>query len=169
MTPQLKGNENLYDLKGQVDHKIAFIKEYIPEDVRIHLISHSIGAKISIELLKREDLEKQIQQCYLLFPTIERMVEARNGFWFFRIFNRIFFLLQFFYYAFSFLPLNVRTWLLYGFCSIAGWPNYFLGTTIKFSAPEVLDKVWFMAVDEMERVCEIDEEVIKENLSRLKF
>lgn len=169
VTPQLKGNEHLYNLQGQIDHKIAFINKYIPRNVKIHLISHSIGAKISIALLKDEIINKQIQQSYLLFPTIERMVDGRNGFWFFRVFNPIFPLLQFFYVAFSYLPLIVRTWLLYGFCAIAGWPEYFLGTTIKFAAPEVLDKVWFMAVDEMEKVVDIDEDIIKKNLGRLKF
>lgn len=169
LSPQLKGNEHLYDLGGQVKHKVAFINEHIPKHVKIHLLSHSIGAKISIELLKDDDINQQIQQCYLLFPTIERMVQARNGFWFFKIFNRIFPLIQLIYYAFSYLPLFARTWIIYAFCVIASWPNYLLGTVVKGATPEVLDKVWFMAVDEMEKVCEIDANVIKENLPRLKF
>lgn len=167
--PSLEGNHDLYNLQGQINHKIDFISKYVPKGVKIHLISHSIGAKISLELLKDSVMTYNIHQCYLLFPTIERMIDSKNGFWFYKIFNPIFFLLRFFYYAFSFLPLTMRTILLYIFCYFSGYPEYFLGTVIKASSPTVLDKVWFMAQDEMKRVCDIDNEIIAQNLHRLKF
>jgi Lipid-droplet associated hydrolase len=159
----------LYNLQGQVNHKIEFISKFVPKGVKIHLVSHSIGSKISLELLKDNNMSYKIHQCYLLFPTIERMVDSNNGFWFYKVFNPIFFLLRLFYYAFSFLPLIVRTIILYIFCYCSGIPEYFLGTVIKTSSPTVLDKVWFMAEDEMQKVCDIDDEVIMRNLHRLKF
>lgn len=54
--------------------QIHFIREQIPRDVKIHLVGHSIGSYISMELLKTPDINDQIQHCYLLFPTIEYMV-----------------------------------------------------------------------------------------------
>lgn len=106
----------------------------------------------------------------MLFPTIEKMVESSNGFWFYKVFNRIFLLIQLIYYAFDFLPLKVRTIIIsFAFCIVAGYPKYFLGTVIKTLAPSALDKIWFMAEDEMTQVCEIDSDVINKNMQRLKF
>lgn len=149
-------------------HKIEFIIKYIPKSVKLHIVSHSVGAKISLELLKNDDISKRVQNHYLLFPTIENMFESRNGF-FFKILDRIFIVLQCFYYMFSYLPLRIRTIVLYFFCCLSGYPNYFLGTVIKSSNPATLDKVWFLAKDEIEKINDIDEEVIRNNIHRLKF
>ena len=169
IVPPLKSNNDLYSLQGQVNHKIDFISRFVPQGVKIHLVSHSIGSKISLDLLKVYSVNRKIHQCYLLFPTIAHMVDSNNGFWFKKVFNRIYFFLWMFYYAFSFLPLLVRTLVLYVFCYFSGYPKYFLGTVIKASSPTALDKIWFMAQDEMKKVREIDHEVINQNLSRLKF
>lgn len=167
--PPLEGNENLYNLEGQLNHKIEFIKRYIPEDVKIHLIGHSVGCKVAMDLLKHEEIGSRIHQCYFLFATIEKMAETSNGFWLYKVFNKIFFLLQFLYYAFSFLPLTLRTWIVYMYCLAAGHPKYFLGTIIKMSTPECLDRIWFMALDEMKSIRELDDETIRENMHRIKF
>lgn len=167
--PPLTGNHDLYNLQGQINHKIEFIRKFVGEEVKIHLVSHSIGAKISLELLKHDLISQKIHRCYLMFPTIERMVESNNGFWFYKVFDRIFFLLQLIYYGFSFLPLTLRTIFLYFFCLLNGIPNVLLGTVIKVSSPTAIDKVWFMAKDEMEKVCQIDDVVIKKNQHRLNF
>jgi Lipid-droplet associated hydrolase len=169
IVPPLEGNESLYDLQGQVKHKSDFIKKFIPKSVKVHIVGHSIGSKIILELLKDEEISQQVHQSYLLFPTIEKMVESKNGFWFYEVFNKIFFLLQFFYYAFHYLPLTVRTIILYGFCWLSSFPKFFLGTVIKASSPTALDKIWFMAQDEMKKVRKIDEETIKANMNRIKF
>lgn len=167
--PPLESNNDLYNLRGQIKHKIEFISTFVPRGVKIHLVSHSIGAQISLELLKDSLMSYKIHQCYMLFPTIERMVDSSNGVWFHKVFNRIFFIMRFIFYAFSFLPLAVRTVLLYIYCWFCGYPEYFLGTVIKASSPAVLEKIWFMAQDEMDKVCDIDDGIIKQNLHRLKF
>lgn len=170
--PPLEGNGDLYNLQGQVNHKADFIKKYVPPGVKVHIVAHSIGTKISLELLRNEEISDKVHQGYLLFPTIERMMTTPNGSWF-CFFDRWFFpFMQFFYYAFSYLPLIVRTLILYAFCWIAGYPAFFLGTVIKLSTPTVIDKIWFMSKDEMDNVCEIDNEfgqIIKQNMHRLKF
>lgn len=159
----------MYNLQGQVNHKIDFISKFVPQGVKVHLVSHSIGSKISLELLKINSISSKIQQCYLLFPTIERMVDSGNGFWFQNVLMRMFFFLRLFLIAFSFLPLVIRTIFLYVLSYFMGFPKFFLGTVIKFSNPAVVDKVIFMAKDEMEKVRDIDEETIERNLHRLKF
>lgn len=167
--PPLEGNHDLYNLKGQLNHKVDFLSKFIPNDVKIHLISHSIGSKISLQLLKDEELSKRIAKCYLLFPTIEKILDSPNGFWVFRLLDSIFPLLRLFYYAFSYMPLIVRIYVVYFFCYLSGYPKFFLGTILKLTTPTVVDKIWFLTRDEMENVREIDDEIIRKNLHRLKF
>ena len=68
----------LFTLEGQVNHKIDFINRYVPAGVNVHFIGHSIGAKISIELVKLYR-EKHNAAAYLLFPTLERMAQTPKG------------------------------------------------------------------------------------------
>lgn len=72
-------SERLYDLQQQIDHKANIIRNYVPANCRVHVIGHSFGAKVALELLKMPELEKQIIKCYMLFPTIERIGDTRNA------------------------------------------------------------------------------------------
>lgn len=59
--------------------QVAFIKQYVPKDAKLHLVGHSIGSWCILQLLKDQEIAKQVVRCYLLFPTIERMAETPNG------------------------------------------------------------------------------------------
>lgn len=167
--PPLEGNESLYNLAGQLQHKVDFIRKYVPSDVKIHLIGHSIGAYLALELLKIPDISDRIQHCYMLFPTIERMVNTKNGFILTRIVKPFYFLVQWFYQCFALLPTVIKVWIIYAYFVISRTPKYFLGTGLKYANPAVVHKVWIMALDEMEKVRELDVENIKANKYRLKF
>lgn len=167
--PPLKGHEDVYNLNGQIKHKTDFIRRFIPDEVKVHLVSHSIGSKISLKLLEDNEMSYKIKQCYLLFPTIENMIHTSNGFWFDKVFDRFFFILKFLSHAFNLLPLTFRTILIYLFSLIAGYPKFFLGTIVKTTNPAILEKIWFLAQDEMRQVREIDKDIIMKNLYRLKF
>lgn len=58
---------------------MEFIKKYVPEDAQLHLVGHSIGAWLVLNLLKDSDIDRRTKKCYLLFPTIEHMAESCNG------------------------------------------------------------------------------------------
>ncbi|KAG5866152.1 hypothetical protein JTB14_017002 [Gonioctena quinquepunctata] len=73
--PKFKGNEYVYGLKGQIEHKVDFFEKYIPKNARIHLIGHSIGSYIILELLEHPSIKDKVADVYLLFPTIEEMVQ----------------------------------------------------------------------------------------------
>lgn len=62
-----------------------FIKKYVPEDAKLHLIGHSIGSWMVLNILKDNFISKRVTKCYLLFPTIEHMAKTRNG----RFFTRV--------------------------------------------------------------------------------
>ncbi|XP_006813019.1 lipid droplet-associated hydrolase-like [Saccoglossus kowalevskii] len=74
-----KHNEKL-NLRGQVKHKVDFIKNHISPDTKVILIGHSIGCYIILEILK-ELPRLNVLKCVLLFPTIEGMWESPKGTW----------------------------------------------------------------------------------------
>lgn len=74
----LSDKPELFTLDGQVNHKIKFIDTYVPTDVNLHFIGHSIGAKICVELVKRYR-KTHNAAAYLLFPTLERMAQTPSG------------------------------------------------------------------------------------------
>lgn len=167
--PDYVGNERLYDLKGQVYHKAEFINKYVPENVKIHLMGHSIGAYVILELLKRPSIKNRVQKEYLLYPTIERLGATPNG----RIFTKVFPLLTwlgiFIFWLFNILPPVLRIPFVYIYFLIFRIPKYFVGTAIKYARPSVVHKVIALAVEEMEIVNELDEQLIGENLKLLKL
>jgi hypothetical protein len=168
-TPPLKGNEHLYDLQGQINHKIDFIQKFVPKDVKIYLIGHSIGAKISLELLKIPEFSKQVEKCYLMCPTIEHIAKSTKGV---KVpsFDRIFFLLRIFYNLFHLLPVNWKASVVKYFIKRDGMDvEEFLKPSLEYTNPRVIDRIWFMALDEMEKIKDLDEVLVRENIHRLKL
>lgn len=115
-----------------------------------------------VEMLKREPtFRHKIQHSYLLFPTIERMAASSNGFYFTKIFQNIWFLLRLFVLLFSKLPMFFRVFLLSIYFWLSSIPRYFLGTALKYSRLTIMEKVLFLADDEMKRVVELDSETLE--------
>uniref|UniRef100_A0A336M4G2 Lipid droplet-associated hydrolase n=1 Tax=Culicoides sonorensis TaxID=179676 RepID=A0A336M4G2_CULSO len=166
--PQLKGNEEKYDLNGQLNHKIEFLTKYIPDNVKIHLVGHSVGAWTILQLLKNRDIRDKVHHCYLLFPTIERMKISPAGqifterieraLWY----SKIFYMLGFMPYAFRryFLNYYVQKWNL---------PEAYLDAALKVANDRVLERILHMGRDQVENVYDLEVDWIKENKSILKF
>lgn len=167
-TPPLKGNEKLYNLQGQLDHKIDFVNRFIPKSVNVYLIAHSIGAKICLDLLKHKQFSDQVRHVYLMFPVIERLGESRSG-KLVPTFKRYFFLLRASYNLFALLPMSWRRAIVRWRCRKEGIPEKFLEICIANTNPSVLDRIWFMTLDEMEKVKEIDHETVQNNMNKLKL
>lgn len=71
--------EQRYDLDGQVEHKIEFVRRFVPAHVRVHLISHSIGCWISLQMLRDAQLKAKIINCYFLFPALDELAASPRG------------------------------------------------------------------------------------------
>lgn len=169
VTPKLKGNESLYDLRGQLDHKIDFVNQFIPKDVKVYLIGHSVGSKLCLDLLKSHEVfSEQVQHAYLMFPTIEKIGQSKNGE---RVptFNRFFFLLRIFYNSFALLPTSWRRAIVKWQSNREGVGEEFFESSFEYTNPPVIDRIWFLALDEMEKIRELDEETVKKNIHRLKL
>lgn len=165
--PKLKENPHLYDLKGQLQHKIKFL-EHIPEQIsKIYVIGHSVGAHLILELLKSSPkFDEKVAKCYLMFPTIEKIAKSSHG----EIFTKLtcfFFVARMILFFFNILPLSLRTRAVKFFCS--DMPEEFHDSCLEYTKTQVIEKIFYMAVDEMEKITDYDEELIKNNLHRLKL
>ncbi|ALC42990.1 CG9186 [Drosophila busckii] len=168
--PQLTGNEELFNLNGQITHKIEFIEKYIPSHVKIHLIGHSIGAWMILQLLQDEQIRDRIKKCYLLFPTVERMMESPNGWTFTKIAMPLYSVFGYvFFNLFNAMPIWLRIFLIQIYFWIFSIPKHYVGTALKYSRPSVAEKVVFLADDEMARVRGLQRELIEQHLPLLKF
>lgn len=167
--PLLQDNEDKFNLKGQIKHKIDFIETYVPKGVKIHLIGHSIGAWMILELLKIPEINERIQKCYMLFPTLEKMVESPNGKRFTNFcipFLKVILLLLRLLYK---IPLFIKIFIIYVYFWFSSIPNFYIGTAVKYSKPAVIERAIFLANDEMATVRNLDIPQIKNNIKLLKF
>ncbi|KAH8408718.1 hypothetical protein KR215_011485 [Drosophila sulfurigaster] len=168
--PQLSGNQELFNLDGQITHKIEFIKKYVPRDVKIHLIGHSIGAWMILQLLQEQEIRQRVKKCYMLFPTIERMMESPNGWLFTKIAMPLYSVFGYVFFTFfNVLPVWLRILLIQIYFLIFSIPKQFTGTALKYTKASVAEKVVFLADDEMARVRGLQRELVQENLGLLKF
>ncbi|XP_061401661.1 lipid droplet-associated hydrolase-like [Musca vetustissima] len=167
--PQLKGNEELFDLDGQIRHKIEFIEKYVPENVKIHLMGHSIGAWMVLQLLRNESIRKRIKKCYLLFPTIERMIESPNGWTFTKIGLPLYSVFGFLIALLNRLPKLLLVLLVQIYFWFSSIPSNHLNNVLGYIKATVTEKVVFLAEDEMARVCGLQKDIIRNNMPLLKL
>lgn len=167
--PPLQGHESDFDLAGQVRHKAEFIRQYVPADVRIHLIGHSIGAWMTLELLKLPDIKARVAHSYLLFPTIERMADTVPGRMLTQGILPYWWLLSWAIRLFNALPTLLATLLVSVYFWLVGIPLTFVGTTLKYLRLSILSQILHLAADEMHVVKEADVQTLRENVDRLKL
>lgn len=83
--------------------QVEFINKYVPKDARLHLIGHSIGSWMILNMMKDELIAKRVTKSYLLFPTVERMAESPNGRLLCNVVRIFFFIIFFLYKIFFFI------------------------------------------------------------------
>lgn len=163
----MKNNKHLYDLNGQIKHKIEFI-DCIPDQIsKIYVIGHSVGSKIILDMLKLSPkFDNKVEKCFLMFPTIEHISDSANG----EVFTKLvpfFFLARLIVQLFNLFPFNIRKRAVKFFCSEI--PEEFHECCLEYSKTEVIEKSFYMAKVEMEEIKDYDEELIRNNLHRLKL
>ncbi|EFA08623.1 lipid droplet-associated hydrolase [Tribolium castaneum] len=164
----LQGNEGLFGLRGQVEHKLDFIKKYVPEDARLHLVGHSIGSYMILELLKEELVRNKVVDVKLLFPTFEYMAETANG-KFLNFIKPIIWLVVFLSWIYTILPSILSNFLMYLYMKIMCIPKMHFRTMVHLIEPSILEKVFFLAYEELQNVRERNDTLIKENCNKIKF
>ncbi|XP_044272644.1 lipid droplet-associated hydrolase [Tribolium madens] len=165
---RLKGNEGLFGLRGQVEHKLDFIKKYVPEGARLHLVGHSIGSYMILELLKEELVREKVVDVKLLFPTFEYMAETANG-KFLNFVKPFIWLIVFLSWIYTLLPSILSNFLMYIYMEINSIPKMHFRVLVQLVEPSILQKVFFLAYEELEFVKERNASLIKENCNKIKF
>lgn len=150
--------------------QVDFFRKYIPTDVRIHIIGHSIGSYIALELLENSFINDRVSNAYLLFPTVEHMAMTAHGKFLNRYIRRIVWLIVILSWIFTVLPTLVQTVLLYIYMFITGIPPSENCENIRsLIKPAVLKRVFFLAFEELDQVKERNNKIIQKNLGKLKF
>ncbi|XP_008216360.1 lipid droplet-associated hydrolase [Nasonia vitripennis] len=165
--PDTKPARHLYDLKGNLKHKIEFIKQYVPADARIHIIAHSIGSWFTINLLRETEIADRVVKCYLLFPTIERMAESPTGRFLTGIVLRIAAVIIFLSWIFTLLPYLLQVVLIRVFGLFYGIPAHQTGAVLQLVHPIPLKRIFLLAKDEMILVKELDDNLISQHKRKL--
>ncbi|XP_050357402.1 lipid droplet-associated hydrolase [Nymphalis io] len=160
-----KNDLTLFDLQGQLQHKLDFIENHVSQTSKIHLVGHSIGAWMIIELLQKNDkLMDKVLSVNLLFPTLQRMAESRNGIFVNNVFRKFNWFILFLCKLLYVLPTLVFRYIVYLYLMATSMPYYYCDTIMQLVDPSVIEKVFFMAFDEMDTVKKLN----REGLNKIK-
>lgn len=159
--------KDVYGLQGQIEHKLAFLRAHVPKDMKLVVIGHSIGCYMILKILKIAP-ELQIIRAFLLFPTIERMSESPKG----RILTPLLCRFRYALYATGYIllkpcPAFIKSILIKTYFWFMNLENEHIKTYCL--EPFCLANVAYLGGQEMMKVVERDNEIIKEHLSKLTF
>ena len=167
-------NANCKNILDQIDHKVAFIDEFVPRDKKIILIGHSIGAYIVLKMLENKELEERVCRSVLLFPTIERITSTPNAKFWLPVscyFRHPFSLLT---WLLSYTPLWIKKMLV-------DWRTTWKGREIDPDLVSsflsmlnytLMNNALIMAASEMQHINELDEKMvatIERNIGKMTF
>ncbi|XP_075975340.1 lipid droplet associated hydrolase sturkopf [Anticarsia gemmatalis] len=160
----LRGQHDLFNLKGQLQHKLELINNYIDKQSKLHLIGHSIGAWLILELLRdNENLIARLSSVNLLFPTLQKMAETRNGKLLNNVIRNVHVLVLFLFYLAYALPALILTFLVEVYLKVQSLPLHYSKCILKFLRPTVGEKVLFLAYNEMDTVKSLNTEVLEKS------
>lgn len=52
LDPNAQEIKDIYGLRGQIEHKITFLRTHVPKETKLVVIGHSVGSYISLQILK---------------------------------------------------------------------------------------------------------------------
>lgn len=161
--------DDVFGLNGQIEHKLFFLRQNVPADVKLVLIGHSIGCYIILEMMKRSP-ELKVLKSILLFPTIERMAQSPQGKMMTPWLCNLRYMVYVPLYLLSFLPEVIKTFLvklaLRGIKSVD--ETSVVAALILFRL-ECSANAMYLGSQEMVKVIERDNATITQYLSKLIF
>lgn len=166
--PPLNDVEDHYGLHGQIQHKVAFIENYVPSDISVVLVGHSIGCYLALEVMS-SIVGSQILKSILLFPTIEQLALSPQGQWaspLLSFFQPIAMLLS---YLLSYLSERIQYKVVQWYFQGQNVPECVLCASMNIFIPECTKRWMHMAYDEMKNVREADTNNIARHLDDLIF
>lgn len=58
---------DVFSCEGQRQHKTYFLTEYVPKDVEVVLIGHSIGAQVVLDIMDRIPADRVKESMYIMW------------------------------------------------------------------------------------------------------
>uniref|UniRef100_A0A8B9Y5J3 Lipid droplet-associated hydrolase n=1 Tax=Bos mutus grunniens TaxID=30521 RepID=A0A8B9Y5J3_BOSMU len=165
--PNAEEIKDIYGVRGQVEHKLAFLRTQVPKEMKLVVIGHSIGSYFSLEILKHAP-ELPVIRSILLFPTIERMSESPKG----RFATPLLCWLRYALYVPCYLllkpwPEKIKFLAIRMVLQMMDIPREFL--CMNMLEPFCLVNAAYLGSQEMREVVKRDDETIKEHLPKLIF
>ncbi|KAL0969657.1 hypothetical protein UPYG_G00230380 [Umbra pygmaea] len=167
--PSVTASGDVFGLNGQIEHKLAFLREHVSRDTCLVLIGHSIGCYIILEMMKR-DPELQVRKSVLLFPTIERMAVTPQG----RVMTPVLCRLRYVAYLpiflLSMLPDVLKTFIVkLVFRGLRSLDQSTVLPAVSLVNVDTAANAMYLASQEMLDVLERDNFTINQNLDKLVF
>ncbi|XP_050682023.1 lipid droplet-associated hydrolase [Leptidea sinapis] len=149
----LENNEHLYSLEGQIMHKYDLISKYFEKNTKLHIVGHSIGAWLIVELLARHEmLIEKTSSVNLLFPTLQRMGDTINGKFMNNVVRRWHSLIMFLFKLINVLPDIIISFFIKVYIFMHNLPNNMYQKIHIAINPKIMEKVLFLAYNEMDSV-----------------
>lgn len=156
-------------LHKQIEHKVDFIERFIPRDVEIILVGHSIGAYMANQIMRLASDKSRFYHNFQLFPTIERMAETKGA----RVMSPLFFfkyLVMPIIFILSLLKDEILIQMIIMFIDDARrCPRCIIAGFLQVVNARCLKNIVDMAQDEFRQVQERNDRFISQELSKLTF
>lgn len=163
-----KASYSVCSLEGQIKHKVKYIKDHIPADVKLILIGHSIGCYMIMRILDEID-HQRVVRCFQLFPTIERMAQSPKGQVATPMLKYLRWLGTAIVHGASYLSPFVQYRLLLWYFSGRKIPECVYNASINLFDPFCVSNVMYMANLEMQQVAHLDDDLVERHLPKMSF
>jgi len=67
--PTVGDHPDLFSLRGQIEHKLDFIRRFVPEETRLTLVGHSVGCYVTMHVMNK--LGRATVDSQMLFPMMQ--------------------------------------------------------------------------------------------------
>ena len=164
-------------LDGQIQHKLAYISDFVPAGKSLILIGHSVGCYMILKMLSSSTSSSlhrfsnchNVQKCYLLFPTIERMAVSPNGQFFTPLLKYFRWTITLLTFPLLFLSYRIKQFLVQRYFGLGQIPQCAVEAIVKLLSTTACQNCLYLANIEMHSVCELDVETVHKNIERLCF
>lgn len=167
----VSGTKGIPTVSLQVDHKVDLIESYIPDNIEVILIGHSIGTYMTTQMMKTAPNRNRLVYSFLLMPVLEKMRETTG--W--RSLRFILFF-RWFLYAVVFFMSLLRDDLLIEFLNLMdpklhqkSTPECCREALVATAHHSVLRNILNLAKDEARQVTLRDDTFLRANIDRLSF
>ena len=155
----------------QIDHKVNLIEKYIPDDVEVILMGHSIGAFMSTQIMKIAKNRRRFIHTFLLMPALERISET-TGWRTLRFILALRWLLYMFIFVLSLLRDDLLIELL-GMIEpkirLKSTPECCREALVSSADWSVIRNIFHLVKDEARQVTIRDDSFFETNIKRLSF